>query len=399
MASRGSKARLSAAAVSAAKPRTSEYTLWDGALSNFGLRVHPSGARSFVVQTRVRGRMRKITLGRCPDMGLIEARKEAAAVLARIWAGEDPAPGRAAKAPLFRNFAARYREANASRWKPSTLEVWDIYMKKRVMPAFGRMRLDRIDHNRVSAWFDAASMETPGAANRAFEVLRAMLGTARQWGELGEHVPDACANIVPNPQRPVARYLDESEFGRLGAALDRHGASRPWHVAALRLLSLTGARLSEIVNLRWDEIGGLSGDGASARLGDSKIGPRTIWLGPEAARLVASLPRIEGRDRVFPEDLTSSRLYTFWRTVREEAGLPGVRIHDMRHSWASQGVMNGVGLPIVGKLLGHRRLATTAIYAHLDDSALHAAAERAAGVIAKAMEFKSEPSPESRDRA
>ncbi len=387
MARSRARARLSAAAVIAARPKAGEYTLWDGALSNFGVRVHPSGARSFIVQTRVKGRMRKITLGRLSDVGITEARKEAAALLARIWAGEDPAPAHAVKSPLFRDFAARYRETHRNRWKPATLEVWDIYMRNRVMPAFRRLRLDRIDHARVSAWFDAASADRPGAANRAFEVLRAMLKTARQWGELGENIPDACANIVPNPRRPVARYLDEEEFRRLGAVLDRNQQSQPWRVAALRLLSLTGARLSEVVNLRWDEIGELAEAGGSARLGDSKTGPRTIWLGPEAAKLVASLPRIGERDRVFPENLTSSRLYTFWCGIREEAGLHGLRIHDLRHSWASQGVMNGVGLPTVGKLLGHRRLATTAIYAHLDDNALQAAAERAAGAIAKAMGF------------
>ena len=220
-----------------------------------------------------------------------------------------------------------------------------------------------------------------------------MLKTARQWGEIGEHVPDACANIAVNPKKPVARYLDKGEIARLGAVLDRHAGDRPWHVAALRLLALTGTRLSEAVNLRWDEIGDLSEDGASARIEDSKTGPRTIWLGPEAAQLVAALPRADGAERVFPEDLTAGPLYTFWRGVREEAGLPGLRIHDCRHTWASQGIMNGVGLPTVGRLLGHRRLATTAIYAHLDDSALQAAAEKAAGRIAKAMGFEPGPSP------
>ena len=177
-----------------------------------------------------------------------------------------------------------------------------------------------------------------------------MLGAARQWGELGAHVPDACANIAKNPRRPVARFLDREELQRLGAALDRHGGEHPWPVAALRLLTLTGARLSEVLNLKWDEIGELAQDGASARLEDSKTGPRTVWLGPGAARLLAALPRAEGAARVFPEDLKSARLYTFWRAIREEAGLPGLRIHDARHTWASQGVMNGVGLTTVGRL-------------------------------------------------
>ncbi len=313
--------RLTVKAIAAAKPRAKEYTLWDNLLAHFGVRVQPSGVRSYIVQTRVNGRMRKITLGRFPELSLDAARWEGAAVLARLWSGEDVKPPRKNKAPLFRDFAARYRARRAHRWKPSSLKTFDIYLRNRLMPHFGRLRLDAIDHVRVSAWFDAASADKPGAANRAFEILRAMLASARQWGEIGE----------------------------------------------------------------------LTEDRASARLEDAKTGPRTIWLGPEAARLLATLPRPDGRDRVFPENLTPNRLYTFWVGVCEEAGLPGLRIHDCRHTWASQGVMNGVGLTNVGRLLGHRRRETTVIYAHLDDGALRDAAAQAAPVIAPAMGYRAEP--------
>ena len=222
--------------------------------------------------------MRKLTLGRFPETSLGEARKEAATVLARVWSGEAVAPARKIKAPLFRDFAARYRERRKGRWKPSSLKTFDIYMKNRLMPAFGKMRLDTIDHARVSAWIDAASASRPGAANRSFEILRAMLGTARQWGELGEHVPDACANIVMNPRKPVARFLNREELERLGAVLDRHAAEQPWPVAALRLLTLTGARLFKLLNLRWDEIGELSDGGGRA----------VDWLDGGSARPVPS---------------------------------------------------------------------------------------------------------------
>ncbi len=181
--------RLTVKAIAAAKPAAKEYTLWDNFLVHFGVRVQPSGVRSYIVQTRVRGRMRKITLGRFPELSLDAARREGAAVLARLWGGEDVTPPRKAKAPLFRDFAARYRERRKHRWKPSSLETYDIYMRNRLMPHFGRVRLDAIDHARVSAWFDAASADRPGAANRAFEILRAMLAAARQWGALGEHIP------------------------------------------------------------------------------------------------------------------------------------------------------------------------------------------------------------------
>ena len=180
--------------------------------------------------------------------------------------------------------------------------------------------------------------------------------------------------------------------------LDRRRDEHPWHVAALRLLSLTGARLSEVLNLKWSEIGDLSAqEGGAARLADTKTGPRTLWFGPDAAKLVSSLPRRGEDERVFPDELTPSRLYAVWTRLRAEAELDDVRIHDLRHSFASQGVMNGEGLPTVGRLLGHRRRATTAIYAHLDDATLQDAAARAAGVIAQAMEFKVEGSLLSSD--
>ena len=194
-----------------------------------------------------------------------------------------------------------------------------------------------------------------------------------------------------NPRRPVACFLGRDELQRLGGALDRHAADHPWPVAAIRLLTLTGARLSEVLNLRWEEIGDLSGDGASARLEDSKAGPRTLWLGPEAVEVLAALPRQESASRVFPEDLTAARLYTFWVRVRKEAGLNGVRLHDARHTYASQGIMNGVRLTTVGKLLGHRKHATTAIYAHLDDAALRNAAVQVATVIARATGYRAVP--------
>ena len=105
-------------------------------------------------------------------------------------------------------------------------------MRGRLVPRFGNMRLDRLDRARVSAWFDAASAERLGGANRAFEILRAMLRTARQWGELAPDAPDPCANIVLNPRRPVARHLSRAEPARLGAVLDRCRAEHPWPVAA-----------------------------------------------------------------------------------------------------------------------------------------------------------------------
>ena len=215
------KSKLTNRIAADARPGPSEYTVWDRSLNHFGLRVYPSGVRSFIVQIRVNGRLRKFTLGRYPAISATEARRRGAELLARIWAGQSPAPARQSTAPLFRNYAVRYRKQRKGRWKPSSLETYDIYMRNRLMPHFGRLRLDAIDHAGVSAWFDACSADNPGAANRAYEILRAMLNTARQWGELDDSVLDACAHIVKNPSKPVARCLNPDELERLGAVLDR----------------------------------------------------------------------------------------------------------------------------------------------------------------------------------
>ena len=211
MTTRTRRARLSAHAIATAKPRAREYTLWDGTLAHFGVRVHPSGARSFIVQARAQGRMRKLTLGRFPEMGLEQARRDAAAALARLWGGEAIAPPRKRRAPTFRDFAARYRERRRYRWKPSSLETYDVYLRGRLLPAFGKLRLDAIDHACVSAWFDAASAEPPGAANRAFEILRAMSSRYRSparpppTSQAGPVTAGTSTVTASRPARPTAR--------------------------------------------------------------------------------------------------------------------------------------------------------------------------------------------------
>lgn len=134
----------------------------------------------------------------------------------------------------------------------------------------------------------------------------------------------------------MAHYLNYEKLERLGAILEARRAEHLWPVAALRLLTLTGVRLSEVLELRWDEIGELSGEGASVWLEDSKTGPRTLWLGSQAVKVLAALPCHERGERVFPEVLASARFYNFWCAVREDAGLQGGRRHRPRHGFQGQ---------------------------------------------------------------
>ena len=376
------------------KSNGKDTILFDKSLTGFGLRIHPSGRKVWIVQARIEGRSRRIVIARHGEMELAEARRRARDMLARIRAGDNPADDirRERETPTLREFADEYLRRCEPHWKPSGRRTMRIYLKARILPAFGRVPLDRIGPEDVAAWFDAASRDKPGAANRAFEILRAMMNRAEEWG-LRERGTNPCLGIAKNPRNNVARFLDAGELARLGRELDASEARWPEAVAAIRLLALTGCRRSEVLDLRWRDIG----DDA-IRLRDSKTGPRTVPLGEAARALIEALPGARDPDVfLFPRHAEGKGLWVLtncWRTVCADAKLGRLRLHDLRHTAASQAVMAGENLPLVGKLLGHRRHRTTASYAHLDDGHLVEAAEKVGKMIAKAMEIPS-PKPQA----
>ena len=367
------------------KPGPKDAILFDKALPGFGLRIHPSGRKVWIVQARIEGRSRRIVIARHGEMELAEARRRARDVLARIRAGENPAEDiqREKETPTLREFADEYLRRCEPHWKPSGRETVRIYLKARILPAFGRMPLDRIDAQDVAVWFDAASRDKPGAANRAFEILRAMMFRAEEWG-LRERGANPCLGIQRNAPGKVARFLDADELARLGRALEAHEARWPEAVAAIRLLALTGCRRSEVLDLRWRNIGE-----DALNLEDSKTGPRAVPLGTSARALIDALPGPRDPDAfLFPRHAEGRGIWILticWRTACADAGLGRLRLHDLRHTAASQAVMAGENLPLVGKLLGHRRHRTTAGYAHLDDAHLVEAAEKVGSIIGQAM--------------
>ena len=293
-----------------------------------------------------------VVIARHGEMELGQARRRARDMLGRIRAGENPAEDiqREKETPTFRQFAEEYRRRCERHWKPSGRKTVRIYLNARILPTFGRMPLDRIGPEDVAAWFDAASRAKPGAANRAFEILRAMMFRAEEWG-LRERGTNPCLGIAKNPRNNVARFLDADELAPLGRALDARStpARRPldarearWPeaVAAIRLLALTGCRRSKVLNLRWYDIGA-----NAINLRDSKTGPRAVPFG-EAAR--AHIRMLRGaRDPeayLFPrhaEGRGQSSLTACWRAVCEDANLGRLRLNDFRHTAASHAVMSG----------------------------------------------------------
>ena len=376
------------------KSNGKDTILFDKAVTGFGLRIHPSGRKVWIVQARIEGRSRRIVIARHGEMDLAQARRRARDMLARIRAGGNPADDirKEKETPTLRAFAEEYLRRCEPHWKPSGRRTMRIYLKARILPAFGKMPLDRIEREDVAAWFDAASRDKPGAANRALEILRAMMNRAEEWG-LRERGTNPCLGIAKNPRNNVARFLDADELARLGRALDAHEAEWPEAVAAIQLLALTGCRRSEVLDLRWRDIG----DDA-INLADSKTGPRAVPLGEAARALIEALPGARDPEEfLFPRHAEGGGTYsltTCWRTVCADAKLGRLRLHDLRHTAASQAVMSGENLPLVGKLLGHRRHRTTAGYAHLDDAHLVEAAEKVGKMIAKAMEIPS-PKPQA----
>ena len=366
-------------------PGARDTILFDKTLPGFGLRIHRSGRKVWIVQTRIEGRSRRIVIARHGEMELAEARRRAREILARVRVGENPADDirNEKETSTLREFSDEYLRRSEPHWKPSGRKTVRIYLNGRILPTLGRMPLDRIGPEDVAAWFDAASKDRPGAANRAFEILRAMMFRAEEWGLL-QRGSNPCLGIRKNPRNSVARFLDADELARLGRALDANEARWPEAVAAIRLLALTGCRRSEVLNLRCRNIGR-----DAINLPDSKTGPRAVPLG-EAARLyIGALPGARDPGAfLFPRYAQGRGAYglaTCWRAVCAGARLGNLRLHDLRHTVASQAVMAGENLPLVGKLLGHRRHRTTAGYAHLADAHLVEAAEKIGNVIAKAM--------------
>jgi integrase len=181
------------------------------------------------------------------------------------------------------------------------------------------------------------------------------------------------------------RFLTSDELGRLGDALRTAETLDPAAVAAIRLLILTGARLREILHAKWDYV---DFERETIFLPDSKTGKKPIYLNAAALAVLADLPRLEDNPHVFPgrkDGLPRESLDRPWSIVRKAAGLDGLRIHDLRHSFASIGAGASLGLPIIGKLLGHTQAVTTQRYAHVDADPMRRAAETIGATIAAAM--------------
>jgi integrase len=360
-----------------------QETVFDNEVRGFMVRRR-GGHPHYALKTRIRGRQVILTIGRHGKgaWGPERARREAIRLLGLIRDGKDPAAERAADkaAPTLVVLAQRYISEYAERQKkPRSVEEDRRLLRLHVLPALGHLQVRTITKSDV-ARFHASLHAAPVAANRALALLSAILGWAERVGERDDG-SNPCRHVDRNPEKGRERLLSADELARLGEALNQAEAEgiADWRpVAVVRLLLFTGARLSEVLGLRWEQIHLSSG---VVRLPDSKTGAKTLFLPTPATELLAGLPRFAANEHVFPGERPGAPFVGIqkpWQRIRKLAGLNDLRLHDLRHGFASTGVAAGESLFIVGKLLGHRQSRTTERYAHLAPDPAKAAADRTA---------------------
>jgi len=374
-----------------------QYVVWDEAIPGFGVRVSPQGTKTFILKYRLAsGRVRWKTLGRFGTLALDAARKQAKTDIGIVASGADPLVVRdhARDAPTLGDVADRFLEDHVeTRRKPATERLYRLAIDGHLRPKLGAVAIADIGTEDVLKLHHQLRA-TPYMANRVLAVASALLNWAARAGYRGKgpHV-NPCDGIEKFRETARRRYLTPQELRRLGAALrlaERRAVMSPAAVAAIRLLLLTGARVSEILSLRWRDVNLTTG---LLTLPDSKTGAKVILLNAPAIDILKTCPKFAGSKYVFPgEGRGETRkgqhrvnLTDAWGWVRRRARIPDVRLHDLRHSFASIAVSGGQTLPMVGALLGHTQAQTTQRYAHLMDDPLRAASAATGATIAAAL--------------
>jgi len=414
---RSQTAKFTKRVVDDAAPKAKRYEIWDGETRGLGLRVEASGTKTYILRYRPRNHgpgapKRFVSLGRHGSITPDEARTRARAMLGAVAAGQDPAMERKdARAAISCDELASLflQEHVAAKRKAKTAGGYGAILKSYFLPALGKRKAELVTTAEI-AKLHLSLRDRPYQANRLLAVVGSMYSFAAQRG-LVKRGTNPTLGLGRFREARRERFLTTDELKRLGEALRvAETEGLPWrldeeakankHVAkepnqrtifppevtlAFRLLLFTGARLREILDLQWSQVDLERG---LLLLAESKTGRKTIVLSAPALALLQQAERrgpfvVPGGS---PDQLRSG-LKRPWLAIQAHAGLEGVRIHDLRHTFASVGAGSSLGLPIVGKLLGHSQPATTARYAHLDADPLRKAADIIGDKLASAMEI------------
>lgn len=403
--------KLTKSVVDALKPGAERYVTWDAEIKGFGIRVYPNGQKVYLLKYRVgggrSGRVRWATIGKHGSLTPDQARAIARRWAAEVTEGGDPAGLREErrKAPSVSELLDRYLAEHVKvRNKPRTQAGVSDLVERLIRPALGRFKVADIARADVARFHTGLSVR-PVTANRALAALSMAFSLAEVWGFRPDN-SNPCTRIEKYKEVPRDRYLSTAEFAKLGEVLaraereplHRHSLTgkqsivrpNPEAIRAIRILIFTGMRIGEVLGLRWEHLDLAHG---VARLPDSKTGKKVVQLPRPAVDLINESERpasgkgfvIRGGRTHDPEEALVNYKDT-WRAVRQEAGLGDVRIHDLRHSFASVAAASGASLPIIGALLGHSEAKTTQRYAHLANDPLRQASNAVAARIATSMQ-------------
>ena len=368
-------ARLTEGRIKALRPRKTVQDIRDTSLKGFGIRVYPTGNKRYFIHTQHEGQRIWKIVGDAGNTGLKEARERARLMLTAVRNGNPVLPNET----LFETVAEEVFHRYGRNWKPGTLSVNRSYYRNQILPWFRGYQIEDITVADVQEWF-ASLHATPVAADRSAPVLSIIMTCAETYGYRPEG-SNPCKGIKRYRRQGRDRFLSEQEIFRLGVVLKKHEETFPMHVAIIRLLLLTGCRKQEIATLQWKEY-----CERHLHLKDSKTGPRMVWLSSPARQILEGFPRTASW--IFPSPKTGNSISKgtvdhFWLRVRSEAGLRDVRLHDLRHTYASIAVMQGENILTVGRLLGHDDPGTTLKYTHLAEGKVVEAAEAVGAILGR----------------
>ncbi len=394
--------KITKSAVDALRAQDKVQFAFDSDVTGFGIKVSTAGRKSYLVQYRINGRKRRYFIGVhgspwTPD----KAREEAKRLLGLVASGRDPADEKAEhkRDITISALCDLYLAEGCETKKPGTVAIDEGRIKRHIKPLLGTRQISGVTKGDVDKFMrdvangkTAARVDTKkrgravvtggkGTATKAVSLLSAIYSFAVER-KLVEVNP--CLGVKKYKDQKRERFLSNEEFMRLGDALNSVEADSPVAVAAVRLLALTGCRRGEILSLRWEDI---QKEQRIIVFADSKTGRKAIPMTDPVAEVIDTLPWIKDCPYIFAGrgGKPFQGLPKVWQKIKNEAGLEDVRLHDLRHSFASVGAMGGGSLYIIGKLLGHTQQSTTQRYAHLADDPLRKAANTISLKIAEAM--------------
>jgi integrase len=372
-------------------PERGSRITYDG-LPGFGIRVTTGGTRSFVLNYVTKaGRERRITIGQFPNWTTVAARQRARELKREIDAGGDPLSDieNVRAAPTMAGLCDRFTAEHLPRKRTSTAADYRRMLTKYIKPHFGlHTKVEDVRFENIDALHRAATRNGgPYVANRCVAVLSKMFSLAVKWRMRPDN---PCKGMERNTESKRVRYLSGEELARLTTALAAHSDKQTANI--IRFLLLTGCRKGEALAARWEDIDLAKGVWSKPAASVKQNMPHIAPLSAPARQLLSEIavqgefvfPGIDGRAH-------RTSIEGGWRSIRRAAGITGLRIHDLRHSFASQLASSGASLPLIGALLGHTNPTTTHRYAHLFDDPQRAAVERVGAVIAAADKEPVEP--------